>query len=140
MQRARTKLGDLRDKIEDEKAAGATLAEAAKKLKLKVRVIDAVDRAGRAPDGKPVPDLPRNPDVIAAAFNSDVGVDNEALTLPSGGYLYFDVDGITPSRARTLAEVKDKVEASWRADEIGKRLKAKADAMLAKLKSRRHAG
>ena len=73
--------------------------------------------------------------MIAAAFTSDVGVDNEALTLPSGGYLYFDVNGITPSRERTLAEVKDKVEASWRADEIGKRLKAKADAMLAKLKS-----
>jgi peptidyl-prolyl cis-trans isomerase D len=133
--RARTQLGNLRDKIEDEKAAGATLAEAAKKLKLTVRVIDAVDRAGRAPDGKPVPDLPKNPDVIAAAFSSDVGVDNEALALPSGGYLYFDVNGITPSRARTLAEVKDKVEASWRADEIGKRLKAKADAMLAKLKA-----
>jgi peptidyl-prolyl cis-trans isomerase D len=133
--RARTKLGELRDKIEDEKASGATLAEAAKKLGLKTRAIEAVDRAGNASDGKPVPDLPKNPNVIAAAFASDVGVDNEALTLPTGGYLYFDVNGITPSRERTLAEVKDKVEASWRADEVGKRLKAKADAMLDKLKS-----
>jgi len=131
--RARTQLGDLRDKIEDEKAGGATVAEAGKKLGLKTRVIEAVDRSGRAPDGKPVPDLAKN--VIAAAFASDVGVDNEALTLPGGGYLYFDVNGITPSRERTLAEVKDKVEASWRADEIGKRLKAKADDMVAKLKS-----
>jgi peptidyl-prolyl cis-trans isomerase D len=133
--RALTQLGDLRDKIEDEKAGGATVAEAAKKLGLKVRVIDAVDRAGNAPDGKPVPNLPKKPDVIAAAFASDVGVDNEALTLASGGYIYFDVNGITPSRERTLAEVKDKVEASWRDDEIAKRLKAKADDMLAKLKA-----
>jgi peptidyl-prolyl cis-trans isomerase D len=132
---ARTKLGDLRDKIEDEKASGATLIEAAKKLGLKTWTIDALDRAGNAPDGKPIANLPKNPDVVAAAFGSDVGVDNEALTLPGGGYLYFDVNGITPSRERTLAEVKDKVEANWRADEIGKRLKAKADDLLAKLKS-----
>ncbi len=135
LQRARTKLGDLRDKIEDEKAAGATLAEVAKKLNLKVRVVDAVDRSGRAPDGKLVPDLPKVPDVVAAAFNSDVGVDNEALTLQEGGYVYYDVNGITPSRDRTLAEVKNKVEANWRADQTGKRLKAEADGMLAKLKA-----
>jgi peptidyl-prolyl cis-trans isomerase D len=134
-QRARNKLGDLRDKIEDEKAAGATLAEAGKKLGLSTRVIDAVDRAGNAPDGKRVPNLPRTPDVVAAAFASDVGVDNEALTLPGGGYVYFDVNGITPSRERTLAEVKNKVETSWRNDETAKRLKAKADDMVAKLKS-----
>ncbi len=34
---ARNKIGTLRDKIEDERAAGSTLAEAGKKLGLKVR-------------------------------------------------------------------------------------------------------
>jgi len=135
LQRARTKLGDLRDKIEDEKAAGATVVEVGKKLGLKTRVIEAVDRAGNGPDGKPVPDLPKTPDVLAAAFGSDVGVDNEALTIPGGGYIYFDVDGIAPSRERSLSEVKDKVEASWREDEIGKHLKAKAGEMVKKLKA-----
>ena len=79
--------------------------------------------------------LPKNPDVVSAAFASDIGVDNEALQLPSGGYLYFDVTGITPSRDRTLDEVKDQVTAHWRNDEIAKRLKAKADEMVAKLKA-----
>jgi peptidyl-prolyl cis-trans isomerase D len=133
--RARSQLGDLRDKIEDEKASGATLAEAAKKLGLKVTTIDAVDRSGRDPKGKPVTSLPKTPNVISAAFASDVGVDNEALQLPGGGYLYFDVVGITPSRARTLDEVKDQVTSRWRDDEIAKRLKAKSDAVVAKLKS-----
>jgi peptidyl-prolyl cis-trans isomerase D len=45
--RARTEIGNLRDKFEDERAAGSTLAEAAKKLGLKSRTIDAVDRSGR---------------------------------------------------------------------------------------------
>ena len=134
-QNAVGKIGNLRDKIEDEKASGATLAEAAKKLGLKVRVIDAVDRAGNGPDGKAVPDLPQKPDVVNAAFTSDVGVDNEALQLSDGGYLYYDVTGITPSHERAYDAVKDKVEKNWRDDEIAKRLKAKAEALLAKLKA-----
>ena len=133
--RAKTEIGNLRDKFEDERAAGATLAETAKKLGLKSRTIDAVDRSGRAPDGKPVADLPKTPDAIAAAFASDVSVDNDPLQLPNGGYLFYDVTGIMPARDRTLDEVKDQVEARWRDDEIGKRLKAKADEMVGKLKA-----
>ena len=131
---ARSKIGDLRDKVEDERAAGATLAETGKKLGLKVEVVDAVDRAGNAPDGKPVPDLPKTPNVVSAAFNSDVGVDNDPLQLPGGGYLYYNVDGITPSRERTLDEVKTQVEQNWRNDQIAQRLKAKSDEMVGKLK------
>jgi len=133
--RARGQVGTLRDKVEDERAAGSTLAETAKKLGLKAVVIDAVDRSGRGPDGKPVAGLPQVPNVINPAFTSDVGVDNEALQMPDGGYLYFDVNGITPARDRTLDEVKDQVSARWRDDEIAKRLKAKAADLLGKLKA-----
>jgi peptidyl-prolyl cis-trans isomerase D len=133
--RVKNEIGSLRDKIEDERAAGSTLAEAAKKLGLKAINIEAVDRSGRAPDGKPVAGLPQTPNVINAAFSSDVGIDTEALQLPSGGYLYFDVTGITPSRERTLDEVKDQVAARWRDDEIAKRLQTKSDDLLAKLKA-----
>ncbi len=130
---ARTQIGDLRDKVEDERAGGATLAETGKKLGVKTRVIDAVDRAGNGPDGKPVPDLAQN--VVVAAFKSDVGVDTDALPLPNGGYLYYDVTGITPSHDRALAEVKDKVEQRWRDDEISRRLTAEADDLVGKLKA-----
>ena len=132
---AKTEIGNLRDKIEDERAGGATLAETAKKLGLKSVTIEAVDRSGRAPDGKPVADLPKTPDVINAAFTSDIGVDSDALQLPGGGYLWYDVTGITPSRERTLDEVKDQVAARWRDDEIAKRLQAKADDLLGKLRA-----
>jgi peptidyl-prolyl cis-trans isomerase D len=133
--RAKTEIGTLRDKIEDDRAAGSTLAETAKKLGLKSIAIDAVDRAGRGPDGAPIAALPKTPDVVTAAFTTDIGVDNEALQIPAGGYIWFDVTGITPSRERKLEEVKDQVEARWRADEIAKRLQAKADDMVAKLKA-----
>lgn len=133
-QRARNEINNLRDKIEDERAGGATLAETAKKLNLKATEIEAVDRSGRAPDGNPVAAIPRSPDAIGAVFGGDVGVDSEALQLPDGGFLYYDVTNITRSRERTLDEVKDQVIARWRADELAKRLKATADDMLGKLK------
>ena len=80
-------IGNLRDKIEDERAGGATLAETAKKLNLKSVTIDAVDRSGRGLDGKPVAGLPAGIDVINAVFTSDVGVDTDPLQLPGGGYI-----------------------------------------------------
>ena len=43
--------------------------------------------------------------------------------------------GITPSRERPLDEVKDQVAARWRDDEIAKRLQAKADDLVGKLKA-----
>jgi peptidyl-prolyl cis-trans isomerase D len=133
--RAKSEVGNLRDKIEDERAAGSTLAEIAKKLGLKSTSIEAIDRSGRGLDGKPVAGLPQTPNVVSAAFASDVGVDTEALQLPGGGYLYYDVTGITPSRERPLEEVKDQVTTRWRDDEIAKRLQAKADDLVAKLKA-----
>lgn len=133
--RAKSEVNSLRDKIEDERAAGSTLAETAKKLELRSTSIEAIDRSGRGPDGKPIAGLPDNPNLISAIFGSDVGVDTEALQLPTGGYLYFDVTGVTPSRERPIDEVKDQVTARWRDDEIAKRLQAKADDLVQKLKA-----
>src|ERR1700726_1050940 len=50
--RTRTIISDIHDKIEDDRAGGSTLAEAARKLKLPVASYDAVDRSGHDPGGK----------------------------------------------------------------------------------------
>lgn len=135
-QRARGALGDMRDKVEDERASGATLAETANKLGLKTVTIEAVDRAGRNPKGQPVAALQSMPpNLINSVFTSDVGVDNEPVTLPTGGFVYYDVTGVTPSRERTLQEVRPEVEARWRAEQIAKSLTQQTDQMLAKLKA-----
>jgi peptidyl-prolyl cis-trans isomerase D len=94
--------------------------------------IDAVDRSGRVPGGQPAPNIPRGLDVVSQAFNSDVGVDNEPISF-SGGYVWYDVLGITPSRERSLDEVKDQVETRWRDDQIANRLRTKAADMVQKL-------
>src|SRR5262249_14694457 len=49
--------------------------------------------------------------------------------------VWYDLIGITPSRDRTLDEVKDKVEVRWRNDQIADRIDAKAIEMVDKLKA-----
>jgi peptidyl-prolyl cis-trans isomerase D len=130
--RARMKVGELRDKMEDERGAGTSVADAAQKLGLTAVTIDAVDRSGRAPNGQPVANIPQGLDVVSQAFNSDVGVDNDPISF-KGGYVWYDVLATTPSHDRNLDEVRDQVEARWRQDQIAAKLKTKATEMVQKL-------
>ena len=123
----------LHDKIEDARAGGATLQEAAQKAKLPVMTYD-VDRSGHDPSGNPVANLPQATEVINAAFASDVGVDNDPISA-GGGYIWYEVSGITPARERTLDEVKSQVEQRLREDQIASRLKTKATDLVDKLKN-----
>jgi peptidyl-prolyl cis-trans isomerase D len=132
VERARTKVAELRDKMEDERGGGAGVIEAAQKLNLAAITIDAVDRSGRLPTGGPAASVPPGLDVVSQAFNSDVGVDNDPISF-NGGYVWFDVLGITPSHERNLDEVKDQVEVRWRDDQITSRLRTKATEMVQKL-------
>jgi peptidyl-prolyl cis-trans isomerase D len=131
-ERARAKVAELYNKMEDERGGGAGVAEAAQKLGLSTVTIDAVDRSGRTPNGQPVQNIPRGLDVVSQAFSSDVGVDNEPIQF-NGGYVWYDVLGITPSRERKLDEVRDQVEEKWREDQISTRLRAKATDIVQKL-------
>jgi peptidyl-prolyl cis-trans isomerase D len=130
--RARKSVSELRDKMEDERGGGASVAEAAKKLGLTPVTIDAVDRSGRLPDGQLASNIPKGLDVVSQAFASDVGVDNDPIAF-EGGYVWYDVLGITPSRERSLDEVKDQVEAKWREDQVTSRLRTKATDLVQKL-------
>lgn len=129
LERARSTVQDLYNKIEDERGGGSSVADAAKKLGLNAIVIEAADRSGRTPEGAPVADLPQGIDVMSSAFASDVGVENDALQYRNG-YLWIEVLGVTPSRERALDEVKDDAAKRWRDDQISTRLKARADEML----------
>jgi peptidyl-prolyl cis-trans isomerase D len=132
--RAKSQVQTLHDQIEDARAGGSTLEEAAAKAKLPVVSFD-IDRSGRDPSGKPVSNLPDAAAVIAAAFSSDVGVDNDPVATADGGFVWYNVNAITPAHDRTLDQVKSEVESRWRDDEIAKRLKAKAAEILDKLKN-----
>ncbi|MBX9647362.1 MAG: SurA N-terminal domain-containing protein, partial [Xanthobacteraceae bacterium] len=131
-ERARAKVTEIQNKMEDERSGGSNVVEASQKLGLTAVTIDAVDRSGRLPSGQPVGNIPQGLDVVSQAFNSDVGVDNDPIQF-RGGFVWYDVLGVTPSRERPLDEVKDQVEAKWRDEQISVKLRAKATEMVQKL-------
>jgi peptidyl-prolyl cis-trans isomerase D len=133
LEQARAQVSSLRDKLEDARAGGESLEEAAQKLKLATRTIEAVDRNARTPEGVPIMDLPKAGELVPAIFATDVGVETDPLQYENG-YVWFDVVGITPGRDRTLDEVKTELEIRYTNDEIARRLAAKADAIVDKLK------
>jgi peptidyl-prolyl cis-trans isomerase D len=109
------------------------LAEAAENLKLAVRTVE-VNRQGVSPAGEPVSGLPDAQRLLTAAFATETGVENDPLQV-EGGYVWYEVTGITPERERTLDEVKDELEARWRDDQVATILRAKASEMIEKLKA-----
>jgi peptidyl-prolyl cis-trans isomerase D len=133
LDRAKAQVAEIRNKIEDELASGARLDEVAKKLQLPFRSIDAVDRSGRDPAGNPVADLPANAELLPSAFSAAVAAENDPLQVQGGGFVWYEVAAITPGRDRSLDDVKEKVEARWRENEIETRLRAKADEMVKKI-------
>lgn len=132
--RASNEVQAIHDKIEDARVAGKSLPEAAKANGLEARTIDAVDSAGLDPKGQPV-DVPEKGPVLRAIFASDVGVDDAAINTKDRGYVWFDVVKVDPAHDLPLDEVKDKVEAAWRAEQTQTALSAKAADFVKQLNS-----
>ncbi|MDX8456347.1 peptidyl-prolyl cis-trans isomerase [Mesorhizobium sp. VK9D] len=126
---------DVHDSYEDTRASGASLAQAAEKLKLKVVTIDAIDRTGQRPDGTIVNDLPESAELIKSVFAAEPNTENEGLTTADNGFVFYEVQSVTPARDRTLDEVRKKVAADWTEAETDKRLDAKAEELEKRLKA-----
>lgn len=129
---AASSISGIHDSYEQERSDGASMADVAKKLSLKSVTVEAVDAEGNDPSGNPV-QLPNSEALLSAAFQADQGFDNDALTMGNVGYLWYQVDGVTPARERTLDEVKDKVVAAWKGEEAVKRLNQRVDELKKRL-------
>ncbi len=130
--RAAQEITDDVNAIEDARAGGSTLQEIADKYGLKVRTIPAVDAEGKDTNGDAIPDLPGGPALVKALFDTDVGMENNPLPVDKG-YVWYEVTSVAAARDRELSEVRDKVAAAWKADEVAKRLTAKADDIKSRL-------
>ncbi len=131
---AASSISGIHDSYEQQRSDGASMADVAKSLSLKAVTIDAIDEEGKDVSGKTV-ELPNAQALLPAIFEADQGFDNDALTLGNSGYLWYQVDGVTPARDRTLDEVKDDVIAAWKGEEAVKRLNARLDELKKRLDS-----
>lgn len=126
-------LTDVHDAYEDARASGESMAEAAARQRLKVVTVEAVDRSGKTPDGTILTDLPESNTLLREAFETEVGVENPPIDVGSAGFLYYEVEGVTPARERALDEVRDQVVADWTEREADRRLAARAAEMQKQL-------
>ncbi|WP_294541657.1 peptidylprolyl isomerase [uncultured Rhodoblastus sp.] len=128
----------LHDRIEDLRSAGKTLEQAAEALGLKTQtyVTDAAGE-GQAVLSKtaPIPALAGASDLVKAIFASDVGVDNDSVSRKDGGFSWFEVVAIEPSRQPTLDEVKPAVIQSLREANAQRDLAARANELARQIDS-----
>ncbi len=133
LQRAQKDISRLHDTIEDQRTSGKSLTEAAQSAGIEPRVVTAIDSMGNDPQGVPVKDLVDATALMKAAFDSDIGADNDTLRVQGGGHQWFEVTKIDKAREKTFDEAKSDVEKAWRDDQAGKLLLAKTAELTKKL-------
>ncbi len=130
---------NLHDKIEDLRSAGKTLAQAAEALGLQTQsVVTDASGAGQGAAGQPgapIASLAAMPELVKAIFASDVGVDNEAVARKDGGFAWFEIGAVEPSRQLPLDEVRPQAVRALQESEAQKQLAAKANELARKIDS-----
>lgn len=116
LERANEEIQSIYDAVEDARAAQTSFEDIAAKAGIPFQLLPAIDARGQGKDGKPVA-VPHAAELINAAFTSDVGVENDAISLDNG-YVWYEVREVVPSALRPLDEVKDQVRAAVTAGKL----------------------
>jgi peptidyl-prolyl cis-trans isomerase D len=132
-QRADEAVRSLMKSIESARDERASFADLATRFKLDLVTTPPIDKDGKTPDGKPLAGVEDAAKLAKAAFESDVGNQNDPIALNNGGYLLFDVTTVTPPRDRTLDEVKPELTESWKAEQARTQLSDKTKDLMDRL-------
>jgi peptidyl-prolyl cis-trans isomerase D len=90
-------------------------------------MIDEVDAQGKAPDNSEVKDIPEKDKLLSEAFQTDPGVETDPIPIGSSGFVWYEVEDVTPERQKPLDEVRDQVVAAWTGEAIAKKVAEIAD-------------
>ena len=128
-------LGLLFDKselIEDELAAGGTLADVASILSLELKTALNVDFTGYNSKGDLVASIPTNPEFLSKVFESLEGDEPFIEDLGGDEYYLLVVDNVQERALRPYEEVKNSVFDIWQADARRDKAREKATEILTK--------
>lgn len=126
---------DKLDQVEDARAGGSTFAEIAAKYSLKLVKLKDVDQSGEQSTGGKISSKILGRDILLAeAFQSDVGLENDVIEVNRDGFVWYEVTDIKAERDRTLNEIKSRVKNDWIEDETKKSVQARADEIVKALK------
>ena len=127
-------LADLASEIEEQLDDGSTLAEVAEDLDLELSTTAPVLADGRVyntPD-QSVPEVLRP--ALATAFQMDVEEPEIAPVAGGQTYLVYEVGDIVTAAAAPYDDIKQLVEARWRATQGMKAAQAAADRVMARVR------
>jgi peptidyl-prolyl cis-trans isomerase D len=124
----------VHDRIEDSRAEGLTLAEAAAKNNLKAVTVDAADAQGNDQKGEEINGLPEEAALLGEVFKTEVGMETQPLNVGREGYAWFEVLDVIPDRDRTLDEVRERVVADWTAEQQRQTLAKKAEELAERVR------
>ena len=130
LQKARDKIRELREQIEDQRASAKPLTAIASELGLKAVKIEQSDAAGRDPKNALLDVIAEPQTLLPAVFSNEINADTDALTLRDGGLIWFTVESMAPSRERTFEEAKDSVRTAWLDDERDRLLSQRASELV----------
>lgn len=119
--------------LEDLLAGTDSLADAAKEAELPLREQDPIDASGRGIDNREILPLPENAELLNTAFQLSEGERSELQRRTDGGIYVVKVNAITPSRLRTLDEVRGQIVAAWKQERLASAREAYATEMAALL-------
>lgn len=134
LQKAGDEVFNTFDAVEDERAAGSNLVDAAKALDLRTRVVTKIDAQGRDENGNTIADIPVLQQLLRVAFESQPGDDTRELPVGDDGFLWYEVEDITPSRQKELEEVKSDVGDAWVTQETNKKVLEIAESIAERIR------
>jgi peptidyl-prolyl cis-trans isomerase D len=123
----------LMKSVESARDERATFQDVATRFKLELVTTAPIDKDGKTEDGKPLEGVTDPARLAKAAFESDVGNQNDPIALANGGYLFYDVVKVLPPRDRTLDEVKADLTQRWKAEQARKSLSDKSKSLVDRL-------
>lgn len=133
LERARDEIQSIYDAVEDARAAQTTFEDIAKKAGIPFQLIAASDSAGLDKDGKPI-EMPHKAELFKAAFGSDVGVENDAISLDDG-YVWYEVREVMPSALRPFDSVKEQARLQVVANKVRALSEEKAKKLVERARS-----
>jgi peptidyl-prolyl cis-trans isomerase D len=129
IEKATEEIYDIHDRLEDARAAGDSLAQAAQEAGLEARTIEMIDAEGRDSSGEPVEDIPEEETLLREAFQTEIGIETDPLPIGSEGFVWYDVVDIIDERQKPLSEVRSQVEQAWIIAETYARTQERAETM-----------
>jgi peptidyl-prolyl cis-trans isomerase D len=133
LERAGEEIQAIYDAVEDARAAQTPFEQIAAQTGIPFQLIAAIDAQGNGKDGKPVA-VPQAEDLIKSAFSSDVGVENDAISLENG-YVWYEVREVIPSALKPLDQVKDEARQAVVAGKLRSLAEDKAKKLVERAKS-----